>query len=139
MIETMLLGLLGGVMIGVAVVALMALLGRIAGISGIVASLLPGEAVADRGWRVAFIAGLVLGPVIVGLATGAQAIGPTIASLPVLALAGLLVGIGTTVGAGCTSGHGVCGMSRLSPRSMAATATFVATAMITVFIVRHLA
>lgn len=138
MIESMLLGLLGGVMIGIAVVSLMALLGRIAGVSGIVGSLMPGEPVADRGWRVAFVAGLVLGPVVVALVTGAQGIGPTVASVPVLALAGLLVGVGTTIGAGCTSGHGVCGMSRLSPRSIAATAAFVAAAMITVFVVRHL-
>ncbi len=137
--DGILFGLAGGVMIGISAVMLMALLGRVAGVSGIVASLLPNEQpVRDRNWRAAFVGGLVLGPLVVWAFSGTTPLGPTVASVPVLALAGLLVGVGTTMGAGCTSGHGVCGMARLSVRSIAATATFLATAIVTVFIVRHL-
>lgn len=137
--DSIVYGLIGGVMIGASAVLLMALLGRIAGVSGIVASLLPGpEAVADRNWRFAFVVGLIVGPLVIWAASGANPLGPTIAPVPVLALAGLLVGAGTTIGAGCTSGHGVCGMSRLSTRSIAATGTFLVTAIVTVFVVRHL-
>lgn len=137
--DGILLPLAGGVMIGVSSVLLMALLGRIAGISGILASVLPGPAAAaDRGWRAAFLAGLILGPLAVAAVSGANPLGPTVASVPVLALAGLLVGVGTTMGSGCTSGHGVCGVSRMSVRSMTATATFLATGILTVFVVRHL-
>lgn len=137
--DGILFGLAGGVMIGLSAVLLMALLGRIAGVSGIVASLLPNaQPLTDRNWRVAFVAGLVLGPLAVWAVSGANPLGPTVASAPVLALAGLLVGVGTTIGSGCTSGHGVCGMSRMSVRSIAATGTFLATAIVTVFIVRHI-
>ncbi|MFO1069555.1 MAG: YeeE/YedE family protein [Geminicoccaceae bacterium] len=130
-------GLAGGALIGASAVVLMLLLGRIAGISGILGGLLPPEPAADRGWRLAFLAGLVGGPVLLAALTGSAAIGAPVVATPVLVVAGLLVGAGTTLGSGCTSGHGVCGLSRLSPRSLAATATFMATAIVTVFLVRH--
>ena len=131
------LALVGGGLIGASAVMLMALTGRIAGISGIVGGLLPPKPADDRTWRIAFILGLVLAPTALTLLTGDNRIGvPTIG--PVLLVAsGLIVGVGATLGSGCTSGHGICGVSRLSQRSVAAVVTFVATAMVTVFVVRH--
>ena len=127
---------LGGIMIGVAVSMLVLLNGRIAGISGIVGGLLAPSR-GDVAWRIAFIAGLLAAPAVFRLAATPSA--PTIdASYPVLALAGLLVGIGTRYGSGCTSGHGVCGLSRLSPRSLVATLCFMLSAFTTVYVVRHL-
>jgi len=129
--------LIGGGLIGVSAVMLMAFSGRIAGISGIVSGLLPPKPADDRTWRIAFILGLVLAPTALTLLTGDNRIGvPTVGPVLLIA-AGLLVGVGTALGSGCTAGHGICGMSRLSPRSAVATATFVATAMVTVFVVRH--
>jgi hypothetical protein len=136
--EAWLWGLAGGVLIGCAAVLLMASLGRIAGVSGIVGSLLPPAPAEDRGWRLAFVAGLVGGPLLLLLATGQSGIGAPAVGPAALALAGLLVGAGTALGSGCTSGHGVCGTARLSPRSIAATATFMATAIATTFVARHL-
>lgn len=132
-----LVALIGGGLIGASAVMLMALTGRIAGISGIVGGLLPPKPADDRTWRIAFILGLVLAPTALTLLTGDNRIGvPTIG--PVLLVAsGLIVGVGATLGSGCTSGHGICGVSRLSQRSVAAVVTFVATAMVTVFVVRH--
>ncbi len=130
--------LLGGALIGAAAVLLMGLTGRIAGISGILGGLLPPAPAEDRGFRAAFLIGLVAGPLAVLAATGSSGIGAPVSSYPVLALAGLLVGAGTTLGNGCTSGHGVCGMARLSTRSITATITFTLIAMATVFVVRHL-
>ena len=129
--------LIGGGLIGASAVMLMALTGRIAGISGIVGGLLPPKPADDRTWRIAFILGLVLAPTALTLLTGDNRIGvPTIG--PVLLVAsGLIVGVGAALGSGCTSGHGICGVSRLSTRSIAAVVTFVATAMVTVFVVRH--
>ena len=131
------LALIGGGLIGASAVMLMALTGRIAGISGIVGGLLPPKPADDRTWRIAFILGLVLAPTALTLLTGDNRIGvPTIG--PVLLVAsGLIVGVGAALGSGCTSGHGICGVSRLSTRSIAAVITFVATAMVTVFVVRH--
>jgi hypothetical protein len=130
---------LGGVLIGLAAVLLLFGLGRVAGISGIFAGFLRPR---DSGftWRAAFLGGLVLGGVIASqLAPELFAItGNAVQPLVVVALAGLLVGFGTRMGGGCTSGHGVCGISRLSARSMIATATFMATGVITVFVTRHL-
>src|SRR6185503_9848277 len=132
-----LVALLGGGLIGLSAVLLMAMSGRIAGISGIVGGLLPPKPADDRTWRIAFILGLLLAPTVLTIFTGDNRIGaPTVGPVMLIA-AGLLVGVGTALGSGCTSGHGICGISRLSPRSIAATATFVATAMVTVFIVRH--
>ena len=127
--------LAGGVAIGAAAAMLLLLNGRIAGISGIVGGLLSPSR-GDMAWRFAFIAGLLLAPVAVRLAAALPA--PTIdASYPVLLLAGLLVGAGTRYGSGCTSGHGVCGLSRLSPRSLAATLAFMLAGFATVFAARH--
>jgi uncharacterized membrane protein YedE/YeeE len=125
--------LAGGALIGLSAALLMLLVGRIAGISGI----LGGCFAADRGWRLAFIAGLVVTPLI-GALIGAPLPSPPITTnWLVIVGAGLLVGFGTRLGGGCTSGHGVCGIARLSRRSIAATVVFMATAMIVVFVVRH--
>jgi uncharacterized protein len=127
---------IGGALIGLSAVLLMLSSGRIAGISGIFSGLLNlrGE---DKGWRIAFLAGLILAPVIAGLLGHAM---PT-PSLPsnwvVIVAAGLLVGFGTRLGGGCTSGHGICGIARLSPRSVAATVIFIVTAILTVAVTRH--
>jgi uncharacterized membrane protein YedE/YeeE len=126
---------IGGAVIGLAAALLVLVNGRVAGISGIVGGMLrPGA--DDFAWRLAFIAGLLLAPVVYAMvATFPSA---TIAtSYPVLILAGLLVGIGTRFAGGCTSGHGVCGLSRLSPRSLVATLAFMAAGSVTVFVVRH--
>ncbi|MEN3950315.1 YeeE/YedE family protein [Iodidimonas sp. SYSU 1G8] len=128
--------LIGGMLIGLAAVLLMALNGRIAGISGILGGLLP-PTKGDIPWRLAFIAGLVLG----GLGFAAFGGVSTIvieAEVPLLIVAGLLVGVGTRMGSGCTSGHGICGIGRLSPRGIVATVIFMAVAMVTVFVTRHL-
>jgi hypothetical protein len=127
--------LAGGILIGVAVGAFLLVNGRIAGISAIVGGLLR-PARGDVAWRVAFIGGLLLAPLAYAL-FGALPESTIEASYPVLVVAGLLVGIGTRYGSGCTSGHGVCGISRLSPRSLAATGCFMAAGFVTVFIVRH--
>lgn len=127
--------LLGGALIGLAATLFVLLNGRIAGISGVLGGLLR-PASGDIGWRLAFVIGLVAAP----LAWGLMATLPAIqvdASTPMLVAAGLLVGVGTRYGAGCTSGHGVCGLSRLSPRSLAATGVFMAAGFVTVFVVRH--
>jgi uncharacterized membrane protein YedE/YeeE len=134
---TPLSGLLGGALIGLAAALLMLLTGRIAGISGIFGGLLT-PAANDRGWRLAFVAGLIAAPLIATLATGMRLPSPAMpASLIVIVIAGLLVGVGTRMGNGCTSGHGVCGIARLSPRSLIATAIFMAAAIATVAIARH--
>jgi hypothetical protein len=127
----------GGVLIGLSAAILWLGLGRIAGISGIVGALLrpqPGEVA----WRIAFIAGLVLAPPLYGLVGGMLPPIVLQASAPVIIVGGLLVGFGTRLGGGCTSGHGVCGMARLSPRSIAATFLFMASGFATVFLARHL-
>ncbi|MBJ7312212.1 YeeE/YedE family protein [Rugamonas sp. CCM 8940] len=128
--------LLGGAMIGLAAALLILLNGRIAGISGILGGLLR-PLRGDIGWRAAFIAGLVGAPVVYGLFAALPPVSIA-AGDGALLLAGLLVGVGTRYGAGCTSGHGVCGLSRLSWRSLAATATFMAAGFATVFVGRHL-
>ncbi|MFW5385795.1 YeeE/YedE family protein [Yersinia sp. 2542 StPb PI] len=128
--------LAGGAVLGVAVTFLLLATGRIAGISGILGGLLSPKT-GDRGWRMAFIIGLVISPLVYSLFTALPAI-QIDAGLPTLILAGLLVGIGTRYGAGCTSGHGVCGLARFSPRSLVATLSFMFTGFITVGLVRHL-
>ena len=125
----------GGVLIGLAAGGFRLFAGEIAGISGIVRRALTGPA---RGWRLAFIAGLVLVGAIASLRFGATPARGIEALSPVRAtVAGLLVGLGSGFGNGCTSGHGVCGLARLSRRSLAAVATFMATAGLTVFVLRH--
>ena len=128
--------LIGGGIIGAAVALFVTLNGRIAGVSGILGGLARPQA-GDVSWRIAFVAGLVAAP----LAWGLLAALPEIrveASFPALVAAGLLVGVGTRYGGGCTSGHGVCGVSRASPRSIAATVAFMAAGFATVYFVRHL-
>lgn len=129
--------LIGGILIGLAAVVLMALLGRIAGISGIVGGLFKPTA-AEVPWRLAFIAGLVIAPALMWAATGDRPVVIVEASTGVLITGGLLVGLGTRIGAGCTSGHGICGVARVSRRSIVATATFIAVGIATVSVVRHL-
>jgi len=124
-------GLGGGILIGLAAALMLLGAGRIAGVSGIAARAFAiGEGAMPRGAAMAFLIGLPLGALLVMLATGAPA--PQFASPLLLAVAGLIVGIGTRLGSGCTSGHGVCGMSRLSQRSLVATATFMVTGFVTV-------
>lgn len=134
---TPLSGAIGGALIGLAAALLLALNGRIAGISGIVGGLLPPRA-GDMGWRLLFVAGLALGALVVRVFTGEPLAAPTGSSSFMLVLGGLLVGFGSRLGSGCTSGHGICGLARFSPRSMVAVATFMGSAMITVFVLRHL-
>ncbi|MGF2685488.1 YeeE/YedE family protein [Marinobacter sp. DUT-3] len=127
--------LAGGLLIGLAAAGFILLNGRIAGISGILGGLLTPRS-SDIGWRVAFIAGLVIAPIVWIIAGDLPEIRIE-AGYPMIIFAGLLVGIGTRFGSGCTSGHGVCGISRLSPRSLVATVCFMATGFVTVYLVRH--
>jgi uncharacterized membrane protein YedE/YeeE len=127
----------GGVLIGLAVALLWILNGRVAGISGIVAELV-GPTAGETRWRVAFILGLVAGGTAVRLIHPSAFAAPH-AGTGLVVASGLLVGFGTRLANGCTSGHGVCGISRLSPRSLAATAIFMAVGIATVFVVRHVA
>ncbi|WP_354690513.1 YeeE/YedE family protein [Phytobacter sp. RSE-02] len=124
---------IGGVVIGAAASMLILFCGRVAGISGILGGVLS-RANNDKGWRIAFLLGLVLSPVLWRLVAPLPAVSIT-ASWPMLVVAGLLVGVGTRYGSGCTSGHGVCGLSRLSVRSLVATLTFMAAAFITAWLV----
>ena len=134
---TPLSGFIGGALIGLAASALMLFTGRIAGISGIFGGLIA-PAAHDRNWRLAFIAGLIAAPLIAALATASPLPIPAMpASLTLIAIAGLLVGFGSRMGGGCTSGHGVCGIARLSARSMVATVIFMVAAIATVAIMRH--
>ncbi len=129
-------GFAGGLLIGLAVALMLLLNGRVAGISGIVGGLLTLR-LRDTAWRAAFVAGLVLGA-LAYLSTADQTTPVRVlASLPAILVGGLLVGFGTRLGSGCTSGHGLCGMARLSRRSVVATATFFGVAMLTVFLTRH--
>lgn len=129
--------LLGGALIGLAAVVLMATVGRIAGVSGIVSRLMPPYADGGLTARIAFVAGLLLAPGLFSIWTGHPVEHTVSSNLPLLAVGGVLVGFGAVMGSGCTSGHGVCGIARLSRRSIAATATFMTTAMIIVFFARH--
>lgn len=129
-------GLIGGGLIGLAAVLLLLINGRIAGISGIVGGLILPNVTSERLWRGAFIAGLVCGAALYSWFHGALSL-QLQASTPMLLLAGLLVGFGTRLGSGCTSGHGICGLARRSPRSLAATATFIAFGIFTVYLTRH--
>ena len=130
--------LAGGALIGAAAVMLMAAKGRIAGVSGIAVRLLPPYADNELAGRIAFILGIVVAPLVVLLVTGSAPVPSIEAGPALLAFAGLLVGFGAVWGNGCTSGHGICGLSRLSVRSLVATGVFMATAIATVFVTRHL-
>ena len=127
--------LIGGMMIGLSAVFLMALHGRVAGMTGILTGIIP-PAAPDWPWRAAFLAGAIVAPVIYLAAGGAIPFEVPV-STAALAIGGLLVGIGVHFGNGCPSGHGICGLARLSPRSLAAVLTFMLTAVVTVFVVRH--
>ncbi len=128
--------LAGGILIGLAAALFLLLNGRIAGISGIVGGLLAPKT-GDIGWRVTFVSGLLAAPLVYAVFTRLPAL-QIDAGTGGLVAAGLLVGIGTRYGSGCTSGHGVCGISRQSPRSIAATAVFMAAGFVTVYLLRHL-
>ena len=129
--------LVGGVMIGVAALLLMLLHGRVMGISGILGGIVRPAARDDVPWRLLFVAGALLGPLAVIYIVGRPIDVVPVASGLVLPVAGFLVGLGTAIGSGCTSGHGICGLARLSKRSAAAVGMFMITAVVTVYIVRH--
>ena len=129
--------LVGGVMIGVAALLLMLLHGRVMGISGILGGIVRPAARDDIPWRLLFVAGALLGPLAVIFLVGRPVVVVPVASGLVLPVAGFLVGLGTAIGSGCTSGHGICGLARLSMRSAAAVGMFMITAVVTVYIVRH--
>ncbi len=129
-------GLVGGLLLGSATVLLLWLNGRLAGISGIVGGILTPKS-GDAGWRMLFVVGILLGSFVCTMVAGGRDLVQVQTSIPVLVGAGLLVGFGTRLGSGCTSGHGLCGLSRLSRRSVAATLVFFGVAMLTVFLVRH--
>ena len=135
---TPLASLLGGVLIGLSGSAMLLLDGKIAGISGIVAGVLK-PVKGDTLWRVCFLAGLLAGGCCFGSRYPSAFDFGIIRPFPLLAIAGLLVGFGTRLGSGCTSGHGVCGVSRLSPRSLVATATFIFTGALVLYLLNHLA
>ena len=130
--------LVGGVMIGVAALLLMLLHGRVMGMSGILGGIVRPAARDDVPWRLLFVAGALLGPLAVIYLVGRPVDVVPVASGLVLPVAGFLVGLGTAIGSGCTSGHGICGLARLSKRSAAAVGMFMITAVVTVYIVRHL-
>lgn len=127
----------GGALIGLAAVLLMLGLGRIFGATGILSGLVFFENREELSWRFALVVGMILAPVLLFVVTGSM---PTIAipvSPPMIVIGGIIVGLGASLGSGCTSGHGVCGLSRLSVRSLVAVPTFMVTAAITVFLIRH--
>tara|TARA_R110002096_G_scaffold257381_1_gene450824 strand:- start:154952 stop:155389 length:438 start_codon:yes stop_codon:yes gene_type:complete len=131
--------LIGGGLIGLSAVLVMLFYGRIAGISGLLGRLLPPWVeTSGNGWRAAFIVGIIISPFIYRAVTGEQIDHVVSSDKLVMIAAGLFVGFGTGLGSGCTSGHGVCGISRLSIRSVIATATFIAFGILTVFVIRHL-
>lgn len=127
---------IGGMLIGLSALLLVLLHGRIAGLSGIFGGLLP-PFPGDWRWRAVFLAGAILGPAAWMALTGPVAFAVPAGTLA-LVLGGIVVGIGVSFGNGCPSGHGVCGIGRLSPRSIVATLTFMATALVTVYVIRHL-
>ena len=134
MSQNLINALVGGVLIGVSATVMLITLGRITGISGIFAGCLRPE--PGGAWRYLFVLGLVLGPIIYHQISGAMAPLPSEAGWPLTIMAGVLVGFGTRMGGGCTSGHGVCGIGRLSLRSMVGTVVFIGTGMATVFVMR---
>jgi len=130
--------LIGGILLGTAAAFFLLLNGRILGISGILGGLLPPK-LGDIGWRLTFLIGMAVSPMVFArLAPAGFIYAPRIdAGYGLIVIAGLLVGLGTRYGSGCTSGHGICGLSRLSPRSMVATATFMLAGFVIVFVIRH--
>ncbi|WP_340627383.1 YeeE/YedE family protein [Bradyrhizobium japonicum] len=134
---TPMVSLLGGALIGLSAVLLMWATGRIAGVSGIAARLFPPYEDREFAGRLAFVAGLVAAPILVRIVSGSLPVQTIAAGTPVLIVAGLLTGFGAVWGSGCTSGHGVCGLSRLSLRSLVATISFMSAGIATVFVMRH--
>jgi uncharacterized membrane protein YedE/YeeE len=128
--------LLGGALLGVGLVMVLLASGRVAGVSGVLGALVPPRS-GDWAWRLAFLMGLLAGGVAVRAVVPEVMVFSLDRSAPALVVAGLLVGYGSRLGNGCTSGHGVCGLARLSPRSLLATAVFIATGAVTVFVVNH--
>lgn len=128
--------LFGGLLIGTASVVLMLLLGRIAGITGIMARAWPGQG-RDWGWRAAFLVGMAASPLVFMAFSGSAPAFFSEASPVLLVASGIIVGVGAVLGSGCPSGHGVCGLGRLSPRSLVAVPVFMATAVATVLVMRH--
>lgn len=135
---TPLASLLGGSLIGVAAVLLMLGLGRIMGATGLLAGAIFPHSLQDWSWRVAILVGMFSGPWLYRLLTGVAPVIDVPVSSPMIILGGLIVGIGVTLGSGCTSGHGVCGLARLSQRSLVAVLVFMISTAITVFVIRHL-
>lgn len=129
--------LAGGVLLGIAATLLMLTLGRVMGATGVLAGLIQPTSSQDVAWRAALLAGMVSGPALVWLMSGNMPAVEVPISTAALIVGGLIVGVGVTYGSGCTSGHGVCGMARLSPRSIAATVTFMIFTGVTVYLVRH--
>ena len=129
--------LAGGALIGLATVALMALIGRIMGATGILAGAVFDRPQGDTDWRIALLLGMFSAPLLVRAVSGEFPAIEVPSSLPMLVVGGLLVGVGVSFGSGCTSGHGVCGLARLSPRSLVAVLTFMAATAVTVFLTRH--
>ena len=129
--------LLGGILIGLSAAAMLLLDGKIAGISGILGGILT-PTKGDTAWRIAFLGGLLAGGLLLRVVMPSAFAFGLIRPYPILIAAGLIVGFGTRLGSGCTSGHGVCGISRLSPRSIVATGTFIFTGAVTVFVLNHL-
>ena len=134
---TPLISAAGGLLIGSAAVLLMLTLGRIMGATGILAGTIFPASREDFAWRATLILGMVTGPILIRFATGDLPVVQVPVSTAMLVGGGLLVGIGVFVGGGCTSGHGVCGLARMSPRSLVATLSFMAATFVTVFFVRH--
>ena len=131
------LSLAGGLLIGLSAVLLMLIHGRIMGATGILSGFLSPAGIRDWQWRAAVLAGMVSAPLIYLFVSGSMPTVTVPVSTPMLVVGGFIVGIGVMFGSGCTSGHGVCGMARLSPRSIAATLTFMVATFATVFVVRH--
>lgn len=129
--------LFGGALIGLSAVLLMLVLGRIMGATGILSGLLAPASGSDFAWRAALLAGMVTGPLAYLALNGAMPDLTVPVTKPALIIGGFIVGVGVTYGSGCTSGHGVCGLARLSPRSIAATGMFMLTTGLTVYIIRH--
>jgi len=127
----------GGALIGLGAVLLMATMGRVMGATGILAGVVQPSSLSDWSWRAAVLVGMISGPLVVLLFTGEFPAIQVPISTTMMIIGGFIVGIGVTFGSGCTSGHGVCGMARLSPRSIVATLTFMITTGITVYVVRH--
>ena len=133
---TLLESFIGGCLIGLAALLLMALKGRVMGISGILSGIVAPTGTGERGWRLMFLGGAILGPVIWQVIAGSPIAWQSVASGPQFYIAAFLVGVGTAIGSGCTSGHGICGLARMSPRSLVAVLAFMVSAIATVALIK---